>query len=175
MLLIDDSWAFAFALVGAIGSVATAVAVIFLWIQSRQTQTQIQLTQEQTKLTREEMESTLRPWIGFSEIRRKSKEEVVFYLKNYGRIPAKIVRTRNKFGKTKIGKDELLLQKGKVFETMVFPDATMTFSIQIPEQFGFVSILFEYEYANKKHGEYGVIAKHHAENNTFDYYEVFAN
>jgi glycerol uptake facilitator-like aquaporin len=41
-------WAFVFQLVGAIGSVATAVAVIFLGIQSRQTRKQIELTRERS-------------------------------------------------------------------------------------------------------------------------------
>lgn len=72
--MLDDFTVFAFGLVGAIGSAATAGALAFVGYQARQThrqirqtQEQIELTKEQNDLTREEMETTLRPWLGLTD------------------------------------------------------------------------------------------------------------
>jgi len=175
-MLIDDLSTFVFALVGAIGSVATAGALVFLWYQSRQTQKQIQLTQEQTNYTREEMDSTLRPWIGISDVQIQANEFVTFDVKNHGRIPARLVRRRSVFDKTKISKDQLRSTKAEDSDILLFPDATQKMSSILPEEpeYQYVAIMIEYEYANNKHGEYGLIAKRIAETGIFIYLEIFA-
>jgi hypothetical protein len=96
-MLVDDPWQFAFAFLGAIGSVATAIAVYFLYRQSAQIREQTLQTQEQTLLARQEMESTIRPWLGISEIRKNDRYEVVIDLKNYCSIPAKLTRVKELF------------------------------------------------------------------------------
>lgn len=160
-----------------IGNVATAGALVFLWYQSRQTQQQIKQTQEQTKYVREEMESTLRPWIGVSEINVVPNGKVLFQIKNYGRIPAKIPRIRNMFSSTRIEREDLRSHKLENIEMMIFPDATAFYALKIPEHrpdSQYVGVLFEYEYGNNKSGEYGVIANRHSEDDGYDFSEVFA-
>lgn len=182
-MLIDDPWQFAFAFIGSIGSIATAIALGFLLHQSRQTQKQIQLTQQQTNfmqeqigLTKNEMESTLRPWIGISDVEIQSNEFVTFHVKNYGRIPARIVRMRKVLDKIKISKDVLVSKKAENSETMLFPDEILKMSSILPEEAGYqyVAIMIEYEYGNNKNGEFGLIAKRVGKSGTIIYEEIFA-
>src|SRR5215207_11642041 len=60
-------WAFFFSLVAAVGSMATAAGFFFLWWQSKLTKTQINQTQQ-------EIDSTLRPWIGHTSIELFTKQ-----------------------------------------------------------------------------------------------------
>jgi hypothetical protein len=176
-MLIDDSWSFAFALAGAIGSVATAGALGFLYYQSRQTQKQIQLAQQQTNYTREEMDSTLRPWIGVIDVEIQADEFVTFTVKNYGRILAKIVRMRKVIDKKKITKDQLCSAEAEDKEMLLFPDAIVKMSSILPEDSEnlYVAIMIEYEYANNKHGEYGLIGKRIGDTGNIIYEETFAD
>ena len=176
-MLIDDSWAFAFSFAGAIGSVATAGALGFLYYQSRQTQKQIQLAQQQTNYTREEMDSTLRPWIGVIDVEIQADEFVTFTVKNYGRILAKIVRMRKVIDKKKITKDQLCSAEAEDKEMLLFPDAIVKMSSILPEDSEnlYVAIMIEYEYANNKHGEYGLIGKRIGDTGNIIYEETFAD
>ena len=168
----DDSWAFAFALAGAVGNIATALALYFVYRQSR-------TTQEQTLLTSQEMKSTLRPWIAVSKIQANPHNRVVFDIKNYGRVPAKIMRMRTGASRETIEEEELRSHETQDFKMMVFPDATTHYILDISGVLPYseyLGVLFEYEYGdNKKRGDYGVIAKRGAVANTYDYNEVFAN
>ena len=98
--MIEDPWTYIFASIGTAGSVATGAALIFLWRQLKQTEKQIHLTQE-------EVEGTLRPWVGIHDVRRTDKGYPVALVKNTGRIAAKVVRTQRFFSDTMITQEQL--------------------------------------------------------------------
>jgi hypothetical protein len=164
--LIDDFWAFVFGLFGAIGSGATAIALLFLWRQTRQTQFQ--------------MNVRLRPWIGVIDIKKDDTAlKIEFALKNYGSVPGKIVNVRKIFSMYKIGQKKLR-SSGQPESTklMIFPDSIRTYVIPMPEQapkFEYIGILLDYEYGEKNQGEYGLIAKYTTHNNTFQFDEIFSH
>jgi hypothetical protein len=90
---------FSFSLVGAIGSAATAAA---FWLIIRQTN----LTKKQIAQTQDDLDNPSRPWIGHLQIEDKDIRfyfipdidptdiTAKYFLKNYGRIPARITRKR---------------------------------------------------------------------------------
>jgi len=166
---IDDTLTFAFALAGAIGSIATAAALAVVWIQSRH-------TKKQTDYMREEMDYTLRPWIGVRDVQIESNEFVTLDVKNYGRIPGKVVRMKALFEMKKISKDILRSAEAKDYEVMLFPDGSWSMS-SLPKEpkYQYVAAMIEYEYANNKHGEYGLVAKRIGNSGNFIYEEIFAN
>ena len=175
-MLINDSWAFAFELVAAVGSIITAAAIFYLWKQSRDTQTQIKLTRQQTEYMREELDITLRAWIGVENVEVRS--DLTFIVKNYGRIPGKIVTKRSVIDKTKISKDRLLTTEVQnVEKMMLFPGVAvpMTLVMRKEPEYQYVAVMMEYEYANNKRGRYGLIGRHDANTRDFFYEETFAN
>jgi hypothetical protein len=178
MLLIGDSWAFAFASIGAAGSIATAGAIFFLWTQAKHTQEQLRLSRQQISLIRKEMDSTLRPWLGFSEIKPGHNGEVLCRVKNYGRIPAEIIKRWNVLSREKISREIIQSTKVQFEKLMVFPDATINMNIENPDpkpDLIYVGVLIEYNYADNKFGEYCIIAKLVTEKNEYQVQEVFAN
>jgi hypothetical protein len=130
---------FWFSLAGAIGSLATAAAFGFIIYQTR-------LTKKQLAQTQEEIDNTLRAWIGvlqttgkdieFSEIyvesareyNPKAKITAKYFLKNFGRIPARIVSKRYKWSKEEISEDDLYSVEipaewsSSRLRPMIFPD-----------------------------------------------------
>jgi mannose-6-phosphate isomerase-like protein (cupin superfamily) len=165
-MLVEDPWQFAFALVGAVGSVATAIALFFLYrqsvlsqVQALQTQEQTRQAQEQTRLTREEMESTLRPWLGVSSIKRTG-DSVDYLITNYGSIPTKIVKVQFVIGTiSKISQTELRTSSQfEVTQLIVFPGSDINYTItSYSAEFDYMGILIHYEFPKDKNGEYGRI------------------
>jgi hypothetical protein len=122
---------------GAIGSFATAIALGVIFYQSI-------LTKKQIAQTQEELDNTLRPWIGVLQTPGKDIEfsvssldsdkpemeiEVGYFLKNYGRIPARIISKRYKWSKKEISPNDLYSEKipaewsSSQLRTLIFPDA----------------------------------------------------
>jgi hypothetical protein len=118
-----DPWDFPFSLAAAIGSLATFAGFIVLLWQSRLTRTQISQTQQ-------EIDSTLRPWLGHKSCEITSvplggtyKTVARIGLKNYGRLPARLTRQVQLWKKTEIGEEDLAnLQKEMATRGMIFPD-----------------------------------------------------
>ena len=79
--------------------------------------------------------------------------------------------------KQKIAMDLLYSADAKNYETMVFPDSIYHMSSLVPEglEFRYMAVMIEYEYANNKRGDYGLIAKRVAKTGTVIYEEVFAH
>jgi hypothetical protein len=82
--MISIDWPSIFNLIQAIGSIATAGFFILFY--------QINLTKKQLSQTQQEIDSTLRPWLGSHDFRVLMgvdvKDVLRFKLKNYGRLPA---------------------------------------------------------------------------------------
>jgi hypothetical protein len=133
-MLIDDQWDFWFSFLGALGSAATAAAFGVIIYQTRlnkkqiaQTKDQIAQTQKQVAQTQEELDNTLRPWLGV--LQTKEQDIIVeadytdapnpptmaitvqYFLKNYGRVPARVTSKRYKWSKNEISKNELYSEK----------------------------------------------------------------
>jgi hypothetical protein len=135
-----------FSLAGAIGSVATAAAFVIIIYQTR-------LTKKQIAQTQEEMDNTLRPWIGLLQTTEK---DIVFYvdsldsgatgitakyfLKNYGRVPARIISKRYKWSRKEISKKDLYDVEvpaewsSSRLQTLIFPDEDGQSSANSDEQ-----------------------------------------
>ncbi|MDW0228010.1 MAG: hypothetical protein QOC23_10280, partial [Nitrososphaeraceae archaeon] len=108
-------WTYVFAWAGLIGSLATAPALFFLWIQSRQTKIQIKLTQE-------EIEATLRPWLDISDISRNENGGYVqVVVTNTGNIAAKLVRTQQSISSSPITEEQLRSGKDITKKVVIMP------------------------------------------------------
>ena len=167
--MIEDSWAYFFASVGAIGSVATAAALFFLWRQSKQTETQIHLTQE-------EVEGTLRPWVGIDDVRLREEGYVALLIKNTGSIAAKIVRAQRVFSHTMITQEQLRSGVDIPGNFVIIPKIDKT--IRMSNESGtypYIGILIQYEYPKNKRGEYGLVVQYNELRKKFDYLDEFAN
>ena len=84
MNLLDTS--LIFSIIGTVGNGATALALFFIWKQSR-------LAEQHAHMTREELEATLpRHWVGTTNISyiTNTKEMQIFF-KNFGQIPARVM------------------------------------------------------------------------------------
>jgi hypothetical protein len=126
----DIPWNFIFSLLAAAGSVATALGFFLLLKQSKLTQTQIGQTQQ-------EIDSTLRPWTGHTRyelfsgtIRFKDPPRDVarFFLKNYGRLPAKVSGMVELWHTGEIKEQDLINgPSAKVDPEMYFPEQEKQF------------------------------------------------
>ncbi len=181
-MLIDDSWAFAFALASTIGSISTAIALYFLWRQSNRTQKQIDLTQQQIQLKKDEIDSTVRPWIGIGSIERNDLWYVTIELKNHGSIPAKVIKSNELFSPREITQAEILSSKNEYgYEYLIFPGSTVihisnqNISQDVQgEDVKFAGISIEYEYSKNKLVPCGFTARYQSIGGRFVKYEEFS-
>ncbi len=159
----SNSW---FSIVGAIGSAATAAAFGVIIYQTS-------LTKKQIAQTQKELENTLRPWLGLLQTYGKdtgfsvdfrdidkvgAKITAEYFLKNYGRVPARITSKRYKWSKKEISKNELYNEKipdewsSSRLQSMIFPDEdakSSTYSEQSfltsPDETFYFGLLVEYD------------------------------
>ena len=148
-------------IIQAVGSIATAIAVIFVWRQSSQTQ--------------QELDATLRPWIGNPSVSYDDKSaRLKFKFRNYGRIPAKIVSFRYKADANQPSrKDVSSGEPGAPFAGVtIYPDQERLHSYGIGTEVKsvFIGMVLDYEYANKKH-KYGIIRKYEKDTDSFIIYD----
>jgi hypothetical protein len=180
-----DPWSFPFSLAAAIGSLATFAGFIVLLWQSRLTRTQISQTQQ-------EIDSTLRPWLGHTsytlhEVTTDSKGQhkswVMIRLKNYGRLPARLTKQVQLWKLTEIMEEDLAKQQEEpTTHIMLFPDQESTYERVEEEQshitgtrsneyyFGF---LLWYDFTvgeGRKEGKYGFILKRVISNGGYEDY-----
>jgi hypothetical protein len=167
--LIGYPWEYVFALISAIGSLGTAAALFFLWNQSKQTKQQIHLTQE-------EVESTLRPWLGIENITRVNAGLSRGFIKNTGRMPAKIVKRQQFFSSTMITQKQLRSGEDISGKVIVFPDQKREIRIKNEiAAYPYIGILIQYEYGKNKLAEIGLVVKYNNLTERFAYKEEFAN
>lgn len=178
--MIETFWEYAFAALGALGSVATAGALIVVVYQSSQTKKQLKETQKQTKqvqqqtqLTRQEMETTLRPWVGLIDPVMTYPDRIEFSFKNHGRIPARVTKIRMIRRNKIITQEELRSSKPESKVMIIFPDETMPFKTPNSIEFEYVGILLDYEFVKNQHGEYGSIWRKNPINNHFEVQDIF--
>jgi hypothetical protein len=161
-ILIDVYWEYVFAIIGAIGSVATAGALFFLYSQS--------------KGNKEEREFTLRPWIGFPKFEfAHDKMNVICW--NYGRLPAKIIEEREFVSNSKISQEQLhSAENNTAGEYFIFPDSEEKYEFRnmIPDN-AFAGLLIKYTYAGKKKAESGFIGQYIESKKRFEVIKVFAS
>jgi hypothetical protein len=107
--------------------------------------------------------------------------QIIIKLKNYGNVPARVVRTREIFseGETRITQKQLRSSPNSFFSLFtIFPyevsryQSQMNLSIQ---KTSFAGILIEYEYYPDKHGDCGFIAKYIHDTRSLNEIEFFSN
>jgi len=167
----DIPWDFIFSFVAAVGSGATAAGFILIWNQTR-------LTKKQISQTQQEIDSTLRPWIGHTDAKfspqkvllsEPPKDAVKFMLRNYGRLPAKLSGMAYVWKVEDVRESDLTnLPLGAVNSEMYFPDQENSLvvigdnSYMTRQTDFFFGLRLDYDYQvgqGKKQGEYGVIFK----------------
>jgi hypothetical protein len=161
-----DTSNFWFSFASAIGSFATLGAFVVIMYQTRltkkqiaQTQVGLSLTKEQLAQTQEELDNTIRPWIGilqthgkdigfsidFHDIGKLANVTAEYFLKNYGRVPARIISKRYKWSKKRISENELYSEKipdewsSSRLQSLIFPDEDGKSSTDSDEQSFLVS------------------------------------
>ena len=150
---------------------ATAAGFFLLLIQSKLTKTQIGQTQQ-------EIDSTLRSWIGHTRYELFSRtlrfkdpplDVARFSLKNYGRLPAKLSGMVQLWSTGEIKERDLTNRKSNEVDPEVyFPEQEKQFDMIGPEAYimhrksFYFTFLLRYEYnvgQGQKQGKYGVILR----------------
>jgi hypothetical protein len=153
----SDPWSFVFSLAAAVGSGATALALYFIWKQSR-------LAEERMRLTKEELEVTLpRPWLGTIKIApTPDKKEVMILLKNFGRYPGRVTGLIGKDSNTRLSRNDVAGGHVNQTEITLFPDHEIWHVVPLHgEALRFVGLILEYAYGKgDKRGKYGVICEY---------------
>ena len=149
-------WNFIITLVSAIGSVATAWALYFVW--------------KQAHMAQREVTTTLRPWLSTGGYTSNEPPDIAVRLRNSGRLPAKVL-SHKLLVETHDMKIETLQDQGKeiIDSFFIAPDADTLFSIELDEndltkisdkdKTWFLGYMFDYSYANNLKGKYGIITK----------------
>jgi hypothetical protein len=183
--------------ISAVGDIATAIAIGFFAYQAFQSRSQLQamqedvhLTERMLEMTRQEMDSNLRPWLGriLDPQRLKnnpkdgrpyytSEDNLIIDIKNYGRVPA-FFKTKTEVS-DKMPTREQMIQKQ--FDTgaegLLMPEESKRISmldstkekyeqlIQSKEMI-YLCYYMHYTYSSydkkqKKTGEYCIITEYH--------------
>ena len=147
--------------IGAIGSAATAAALYFIW--------------KQTRMTQQEINATLRPWLGISDVslinKGVSNEALFVGLKNYGKIPAevksvKVLTSRIEITRDQIDKDSEYVD---LTEIRMFPEQPPR-PLEIKTHgntLTFIGFSIEYYYSENRKGYYAIIQKHDQSRNIY--------
>ncbi|UVS68670.1 hypothetical protein [Nitrososphaera viennensis] len=125
----------------------------------------------QSKMTKQQIDSRLRPWIGTKEIMiAQDKIEVV--LTNYGGLPALSAVGKSDLSDKVLTIADLKGQDDKNTMGTIMPNSEKFYIMELSDDphkkilsFGYV---VEYTYAGGKQGEYGMIAKLGAGNRRFE-------
>jgi hypothetical protein len=156
-----DPWSFIFSLAAAVGSGATALALYFIWKQSR-------LAEEQMRLTKEELKVTLpRPWIGTTNISYlPNKKEILINLKNFGHFPGRVTALKAKDSESRPNRNDIASGYANPTEIALFPEHERPYTVPaIGEALPFVGFILEYTFGTEgKKGLYGVIYEYSAPN-----------
>jgi hypothetical protein len=157
-------------IIQAAGSLATALAVFFVWRQSNQTQ--------------KELDATLRPWIGnFNTSYDANTGTLKFHFKNYGRTPGKLVSFRFKHSTDKFSRQNIISEKpiDEYSNATIFPEQERPFDFSVVGDITsmFLGLMIEYEYPNPKYKsprhEYGIIRKYDNDTDRFLVEDEWAN
>lgn len=145
--------------------IATVVLVVIVWIQARQTQQQ--------------MDSTIRPWIGARfRLQFENPNTLMLAYTNYGQIPPQNITAHALISDKQITRSDILESSVTYTRDLGtnMPNMDKEFRINTTtEQYQsamagtsfYVGIIIQYRYANKKKGVYGVIYHYKRENQLF--------
>ncbi len=146
--------------------IATVVLVVIVWIQTRQTQQQ--------------MDSTLRPWIGARfRLQFENPQTLMLAYTNYGQIPPQNITAYNLISDKQITRYGILeysttskLDLGTIMPNMNkelrIDTATEQLKSVLAGASFYVGIIIQYSYASKKKGAYGVIYHYRREKQLFE-------
>jgi hypothetical protein len=146
---------FWFGLFQSLGAIVTAAGLFFVGWQAMSTRAQLKVMKQQLG----------RAWIGFDgrevpHMDFKSKE-VIFPYKNFGTIPAKIVKAISLSSMNEPTEDQLRSASPSRdnMQAVLYPSATREFRAVHNTDSAYFGIFFEYEYADNLKGEYGFIVR----------------
>ena len=142
---------------------ATTVLVIIIAYQ-------IKITKTAVGMTKQQMDSSLRPWVGAeSGLVDYTSDKLAFYYMNYGQLPPKSLKIKGLESEETISRKELNKAKDESWPNMgiIMPNQKKAYIIASNEtqlnkikkgEISFwIGLLLSYEYADNKRGEYGVI------------------
>jgi hypothetical protein len=155
--------------------------LVFIYKQSK-------LTRQQISQTQQEIDITLRPWLGHTSYSLHAaipdsaghrKSFATFLLKNYGRLPARLTRQVHLWKLTEITQEDLTKHPEETANhIMIFPDQVSTYD-RVGEEQTRISEAKEFYFAflvwydfhvgeGRKEGKYGFILKREITNEGFE-------
>jgi hypothetical protein len=139
---------------------AAAAAIVAIW---------------QSRMTKQQMDATLRPWIGVTErgieLDKLDNKTFIVPYKNFGKVPASKVKTKLAIRKSTFTKEELRTRPypSNIQNMVLFPDnlKTDTTTFEDPTIYEtraqgkplYLGFMVEYQYGNKRHAEMIYIAR----------------
>lgn len=126
----------------------------------------------QSRLTKQQMNASLRPWLGPAEesLQITGINQLTFSYRNFGQLPNTKLQLKKIRKESMIQRSELMQSKKEPidFGGICFPDQVRDYIIEfttpdITEKAKngeiklFMGLVLEYEFANNKSGEYGVV------------------
>src|SRR5438093_2268144 len=96
-----------FPVIEAIAAIATIILVLIVWRQMRQTDQQLKMTQNELAMTKHQMDSSLRPWIGTAELIIASDSMLHLLYSNFGSLPATSSKLRYGSSSTEVKRADL--------------------------------------------------------------------
>lgn len=126
----------------------------------------------QSRLTKQQMNASLRPWLGAAEdsLRITDTDQLTFSYQNFGQLPNTKMHVKKVRKESMIQRSELEQSKkepidfggicfpGQVRDYIIeFTTPNITEKAQNGEIKLFMGLILEYEFANNQFGQYGVI------------------
>jgi len=159
---------------------ATTALVAFVAYQIHQTKQQLGITQTDINMTKQQMESSLRPWVGADKGLIETDDEFFrFQYCNYGQLPTKDTKMKVWSSDKEILRENLEKLEGSEwpYKGIIMPNQIKSYVLgQTKGDFEkvksgvndfWICLVIEYNYANDKKGEYGVIYSYEHSSQTF--------
>lgn len=159
-----------FPIIEAGAALAAIILVLMVRAQMKQTDKQLKMTQDQVSMSKQQMESTIRPWLGATGAKIVDERHIGIPIKNYGSIPTTSAETRVVIHGEMMTEDAIRssahTKQGQY--GVIFPDQTKTIRVEVSdivkartgEAIMFIGFLMEYKYANGQTGAFGIIVRY---------------
>ncbi|HEV8405554.1 MAG TPA: hypothetical protein VGQ13_06580 [Nitrososphaera sp.] len=150
----------------------------------KQTDMQLKMTQDQVTMTKQQMDSTMRPWIGPAPegLKADGKGLFIFNYHNYGQVPAEDILFEFALSDERVERQNLLDKPVETSKhTILLPNESKyrknTFDFEKRKPIGpslFIGILIRYKYANARKGMYGARIEYKFATGGIDYFDEWS-
>ncbi len=161
---------------------ATTALVGFVAYQIHQAKQQMKITRTEVDMTKQQMDSSLRPWIGAEKGLVEEKDgTLLFHYQNYGQLPPKSLKLKVWASGEEIKREKLVELEGEEWPHIgiIMPDQIKAYilgltgidliAVKKGQANLWTALVLNYDYADNKKGEYGVIYEYLSE---FSHYSI---